>query len=251
MRTSKLAQYHDHIFDLLAGGATRQAIASGLGVPVSTLKDYIYSQEVGERDSKILIIDIETRPALAYVWEVWNQNIQPRQIVEDKGTISFAAKWRGDKSCIFYSDFHDGHEAMVEAAWDLLDEADIVVHYNGYKFDIPHLNQEFLLAGMPPPSGYYQIDLLKTIRTEFNFTSNKLDNIADKTLHARKVEHEGFDLWRKCLKGDHKAWDRMKRYNIGDVRLTEDLYNEIHPWLKNVNLPKRYAVEHKKIGDRL
>lgn len=250
MKQSRLEIYRDNIFGMLEAGFTKAAIANDLGVPRTTLRDFI-AQAGEEKDARVLIIDIETRPALAYVWDVWNQNIGPRQIVEDKATISFAAKWRGESKCHFWSDHHDGHEAMVQAAWDLLDQADIVVHYNGYKFDIPHLNQEFLLAGMAPPSGYYQLDLLKTIRTEFNFTSNKLDNIADKTLHARKVEHEGFDLWRKCLSGDGDAWNRMRRYNVGDVKLTEQLFDEIHPWIKSVNLPKKYAINHTKIGDKI
>ncbi|NIV35232.1 MAG: hypothetical protein GWN58_38990, partial [Anaerolineae bacterium] len=50
-------------------------------------------------------------------------------------------------------------EGMLEGAWELLDEADAVVHYNGKKFDIPTLNREFVKYGFTPPSPYKQIDL--------------------------------------------------------------------------------------------
>jgi hypothetical protein len=202
----------------------------------------------GIPEKRVLIIDIETRPALAYVWGVWNVNIAPQQIVEDKDIISFAARWAGTDKTVFYSDFHTGHDVMVQAAWELLDEADVVVHYNGVKFDIPHINQCFALAGLEPPSGYYQLDLLKSVRRDFNFTSNKLDNIIRQFGIGAKVEHEGFALWTKCLAGDPKAWAKMKQYNIHDVVETEALYNRLKPWVGVITHPKRYAVHHKKVG---
>ena len=36
-------------------------------------------------------------------------------------------------------------EQMVSRVHGLLDDADVVCHYNGKKFDIPTLNREFLL----------------------------------------------------------------------------------------------------------
>ena len=199
-------------------------------------------------EKRVLIIDIETRPALAYVWGVWNVNISPQQIVEDKATISFAARWHGGDKSMFYSDHHTGHDEMVAAAWELLDQADVVIHYNGVKFDIPHLNQEFALAGLEPPSGYYQLDILKSVRRDFNFSSNKLDNIIRQFGIGKKVEHEGFALWTKCLADDPKAWAKMKQYNIHDVVETEKLYDRLRPWIGVITHPKRYAIHHKKVG---
>lgn len=67
---------------------------------------------------------------------------------------------------------------MLKQIHALLNEADAVVHYNGAKFDIPTLNKEFILHGLPPPAPYKQIDLLRTARSQFKFPSNKLDYIA-------------------------------------------------------------------------
>jgi len=181
---------------------------------------------------KILVLDIETKPSLAYVWDVWNVNIQPRQLLEEKEVLCFAAKWVGSKEIIYFSTFHDGRKDMLYAAWSLLDAADAVITYNGKKFDVPHLNLEFLKAGMTPPSPFKNIDLLLTVRHQFNFTHNKLDHVADKLGIGRKLEHEGFDLWLKCMKNDKNAWKRMKKYNIQDVLLTEKLYLKILPWIE-------------------
>lgn len=153
--------------------------------------------------------------------------------------LCFAAKWFDEKKVHYASEFHNGQGIMLEALWELLDGADAVVHYNGTSFDIPHINREFVRAGYGPPSPYAQIDLWRTVRSQFRFMSNKLDSVAQALEIGSKAEHEGFDLWKKCLDGDEAAWGRMKRYNIQDVRLTEDLYTQLRPWLKghpSVNL---------------
>jgi len=181
---------------------------------------------------QILIIDIETRPNLAYVWGLWNQNIGLNQISETGQVISFAAKWHGSKNVIFKSDFHDGHEAMVQSAWELLDKADAVVHYNGKAFDIKHLNREFVVAHMPPPSPHADIDLLSTVKKSFKFPSNKLQHVATQLELGSKVQHDGFDLWLACMNNEEKAWNIMRRYNKQDVVLTEQLYDELLPWIK-------------------
>lgn len=180
---------------------------------------------------RLLIIDIETRPNLAYVWGLWNQNIGLNQIKDTGSVISFAAKWYESKSVAFHSDFHDGHDVMIQKAWELLNEADAIIHYNGRAFDIKHLNREFLLAGLPPPSPHRDIDLLSTVRQRFKFPSNKLDHIATEIGVGSKVHHEGFDLWVRCMAGDKKAWAMMKRYNVQDVRLTEQVYDVLRPWI--------------------
>lgn len=182
---------------------------------------------------RILTIDIETRPNLAYVWGLWDQNIGLNQIEETGTVISWAAKWYGDKKVHFASDHHDGHADMVRKAWELLDEADAVVGYNSKSFDMKHLNREFVLAGMPPPSPYVDIDLLTVVKQRFKFTSNKLQHIATELGLGSKVQHDGFDLWLACMKDDAKAWKTMKRYNIQDVVLTEKVYEKLRPWIKN------------------
>ena len=181
----------------------------------------------------MLFIDIETSPNLAYVWRLFNQNVSLSQLVEATQMISFAAKWRGSKRVEFYSDFHHSHEEMVEAAFGLLNAADAVVHYNGETFDVPHLNREFLLAGYGPPSTFQQIDLLRTVRKRFRFTSNKLDHVTQQLGQAGKVRHTGFDLWRDCLANDPKAWSLMRKYNKGDVTELEELYEHLLPWILN------------------
>ena len=184
-------------------------------------------------DRRILILDIETSPNLAYVFDLWQQGISPGNIREHGQVICWAAKWVGEPKVSFASDHHEGHQASIEAAYRLVDEADVIVTYNGLKFDMKHLRREFLLAEMPPPAPHKDVDLYRVVRERFKFASNKLDHVASRLEIGEKVKHAGFDLWRRCMDGDDAAWREMRRYNTHDVRLTEQLYERLLPWIHN------------------
>ncbi len=180
----------------------------------------------------ILHLDIETAPNLAYVWGLWDQNVSINQIVESGYTMSWAAKWESGGPIHFSSIHEVKPEKMVKDAWNLLDQADAVVHYNGTKFDIPTLNREFIFHGLEPPSQFKQIDLLRTVRSQFKFPSNKLDYVAQELNLGAKTKHMGMEMWRDCMAGCPKAWKLMKRYNKQDVVLTQKLYRKLMPWIK-------------------
>lgn len=132
---------------------------------------------------------------------------------------------------LFDSVHRSPRKKMIRGIYDLLQEADAVIHYNGTKFDIPTLNHEFLYDGLPPPSSYSEIDLLKTARKRFRLPSNKLDYVAQYLGLGGKVKHMGMQLWHDCMEGDDKAWKLMERYNKKDVTLLEDVYNALLPWI--------------------
>lgn len=181
---------------------------------------------------RILALDIETTPNLVYVWGLWNQDIGTHKLVEETRMLCFAAKWLGGKRVMFFSEEKDGREAMVKAAHELLNEADVVMTYNGKRFDVPHLQREFLEAGLKPPAPYDQIDLFQ-VGKQFRFPSHKLDYITKRLELAGKIEHAGFSLWTRCMAGDKKAWKQMREYNVQDVELLEKLYEIMQPWIKN------------------
>jgi len=189
---------------------------------------------------KILHLDIELAPNLATVWSIWQQNIGLSQLHDTSRMLCFAAKWHGEEQVIISSEWKEGREDMLSILHELLDEADTVVHYNGKRFDIPHINREFLEANMPPPNPYHQVDLMQVVKKSFRFVSNKLDHVASELGLGNKMEHEGHTLWLKCMGfGDYTEKERkaarniMEEYNVQDVVLLEDLYNRILPWIKS------------------
>lgn len=183
--------------------------------------------------ARTLLLDIETRPNLAYVWGLWDQRVGINQLVSNSEVICYGAKWVGQKKTYFQSVHHDGKQEMAEGIHALLDEADFVVGWNSKQFDMKNLRRTMLLAGLKPPSPWKDIDLMLTARSQFRFPSNKLDFVAGELGVGHKVQHSGFDLWIKCMAGDEKAWREMKRYQIRDVILLEPLYEKLLPWIPN------------------
>lgn len=181
---------------------------------------------------KLLFLDIETAPNKAYVWGLFDQNIAANQVEATGYILCWSAKWLGDSTMHFGSmQGKTDSLTMLRGIHKLLDEADVVIHYNGTKFDIPTLNKEFVKAKLPPPSPYKQLDMLQVCRKAFRFESNKLAFVSSALETGAKVRHEGFELWVKCMNGDPKAWERMGRYNRGDVTLLEKLYRRLRPWI--------------------
>lgn len=183
---------------------------------------------------RILLLDIETVPNLAWVWRTWMEIITPKQIVKATSMVCFAAKWYGEDKIIFDSVQESTEKAMVKRIYKLLDEADVVVHYYGEKFDVPSLNREFVKHGLTPPSPFKQVDLKRVVSNNFHLPSYKLEYVApffgagQKTDVGDKWEH-----WLACERGDKAAWKIMKDYNIQDTALLERLYNKLMPWIKN------------------
>lgn len=180
--------------------------------------------------ARILTLDIETSPHDVWAFNVWKTNIMPVHIKEPTKMLTWAAKFYGEKKVIYRS-FRD--EDFLSVLHDLFDRTDILLTYNGDKFDIPHINREFLLGGLPPPRPVASVDLLRVVKQRFSFPHNRLDYVASVILGEKKLETGGFDLWPAFMEGDQKAIRVMKRYNIGDVRLQDRLYGALRPWIKN------------------
>lgn len=182
---------------------------------------------------KILYLDIEISPTLVTVWGLFNQNIGINQIHGNSEVLSWAAAWRGDKYVHYASLRTHSKEELLAEIYDMLNEADVVVTYNGDRFDLKILNQEFALLGFPPPAPYKSLDLIKTMKKQFRGTSNKLAYWLDRFDLPAKKEHRGYQLWLDCMDGKVAAFKELEEYNIGDITSLEALYERIIPWIRN------------------
>lgn len=188
---------------------------------------------------KILFYDIEWKPATAYVWKMWDENISPDQLLDPGGLLCFSAKWNDKSPVIFYSEWEHSHQTMVEALHALFEEADALVTYNGDKYDNKKSMGEFVLAGLKPPPQITSIDLLKVVK-RFGFVMNRLAYIGPLLKIGKKIKNEGFMLWRSVMDGDKGAQKRMKAYCIQDSLLLVQLYDKVKPFMTN----------HPFLGDR-
>lgn len=199
---------------------------------------------------KILLLDIETAPIIAHVWKLWDNNVGLNQIEHDWFILSWSAKWLDSKK-VFYQDLRGKvkkrcDKSLLKGLWKLLDEADIVLHQNGKKFDIPKINARFVINGFKPTSHYRQLDLRDIVKKKFGFTSGKLEYITN-TLNTKykKLKHNkfaGHDMWTECLKDNIKAWREMEKYNKHDVLALEESYKILRAWDNTIN----FQVYHEQ-----
>jgi hypothetical protein len=179
---------------------------------------------------KILTLDIETGPNTAYVWHLFGDYVSLDKLQSSTQMLTWSAKFLGDKE-VHYREITD--PSFLLDLYLLLEEADAVVTFNGDNFDMKHINREFVEAGFKPVRPCASIDLYKAVKQNFKFPSNKLDYVAQRLLGIRKLDTGGMGLWTAFLDGCPKARNKMRRYNIRDVRITERLYRKLRPWIKN------------------
>jgi hypothetical protein len=187
--------------------------------------------------AKILVWDVETSPNLGYTWAKWQQDVI--RFKEQWALLSVAWKWYGESKThvLALNDFPDYQKGNLDdrrltiELHKLLDSADITIAHNGDRFDMRKAQARFIVHGLTPPSPSKQIDTLKAARKAFLFNSNTLDDLGAVLGVGRKVSTGGFDLWLSCMSGDEDAWNRMKKYNKQDVRLLEDVYTRLRPWI--------------------
>ena len=184
---------------------------------------------------KILLFDIETAPMEVYVWNCQEQRIHISQIIKDWFILSWSAKWLFEPEIIHDTitpkEIKTGNDKrIVKHLWKMLDTADVILAHNLISFDRKKANTRFLKYGLGHPAPYQTIDTLQVARKEFKVSSNKLDYLC-RFLGLDVKIHTGFDLWKDCLKGDKEALARMDKYCQNDVKILEELYLKLRPYI--------------------
>lgn len=220
-------------------GSQRKA-AAALGLHSRTVERRLarMNDEGIKQGPRILFVDIETAPIRAAVWRIWQENVGLEQIETDWHLLSYSAKWMGEDQ-VFYDDQSraenvEDDTSLLAQLHSLLDEADVVIAHNGRKFDVPKIRARLLIAGFKPPKPFKIIDTLDVAKKQFGFTSNKLAWLSEILLENKKEEHKefpGFKLWAECLRGNKRAWQEMKKYNVQDTIALEELYLRFRPWI--------------------
>ena len=182
---------------------------------------------------KRLFIDIEAAPAKAYIWGLKTRYVPLDHVAEDGYILCFSYWWEGEEDMGFYSLWDHGYERMIQAAWELLEEADHVITFNGKSYDIPMLQTGFLTERLGPPAPYYHTDLYQETK-QFRTLSSSLKYYLRILGMENKLEHKGMELWTGCMQGVKEDQAVMEEYNFQDVEIMPELYAELYPWMKGV-----------------
>jgi len=191
---------------------------------------------------RVLVVDVETAPAGAWVYSLWNQNIGLKQVHTKPYMLSWASRWLDEPAseCLYE---WAGDEGAYERLWDRLDKATHVLHFNGKSFDEKWVNHELIklrVRGRKPYSPVVTIDLLTQSKRIQRSLSNKLQFLSTDLLGLEgKIEANALDLFIQMQSDDPKVVERararMERYCKQDVNLLPKYYREILPWLKGIS----------------
>jgi len=107
-------------------------------------------------------------------------------------------------------------EADFNRLWPILEQADMLITWNGNHFDIPLLNKYY-------PGDLMKIKSLDMMKEVQNVLGRrlKLDTVAEATLGCNKIAHgiEAVEWWHKG------EVDKVIKYCTDDVRITKKLYD--------------------------
>ncbi|KKL98714.1 hypothetical protein LCGC14_1821630, partial [marine sediment metagenome] len=186
---------------------------------------------------KVLLLDIETAQILMKGWRSGQQFIHENRIMNDPYIICWQAKWLYDShymgACVTPKEaVARNDKRILQEAWALVDEADMIIGHNVEKFDLNTLNAHFAKHDMMPPRLYQTIDTLAHSRRVFRLPSQKLDYLT-KFFKLPEKLRTNIWLWDDCENGDEDALKRMFRYCKRDVGGLEELYLKIRPWMKS------------------
>lgn len=190
------------------------------------------------KQPKILIWDIETSYILAHTFSLYPERIHPANVVEDWRIHSIAWKWHGKKRVYSVVEENRCDKNVLEAVYEVLCEADYLVHHNGDAFDLKKFNARLVRHKLPPLPPIKTVDTLKKVRAILKDTSHRLDCLGDYYEVGRKISNSP-KLWTRAFFGEKKALAEMVKYNRQDVVLLENVFDTIRPYIKhdiNLNL---------------
>ena len=196
---------------------------------------------------KVLLWDIETAPIQACVWGLFQQDIHHDSIIHDWFVICASYKWLDEKEVHAVSvgkKFRDDKK-VIQALYQVLCEADVIVGHNGDAFDLKKFNARAIFHGLPPIPHKQTVDTLKTARRHFKFTSNRLDYLGQFLGVGKKMDTPK-GLWMRALFGDREAIDTMVRYCKQDVLLLEKVYHKLRPHMRNHPNHNLYSPKEEK-----
>ena len=181
--------------------------------PQQEAKLFGYDQEQIKR----LFFDIETSPYLGYFWSLFPKSISYDMIEEPMKVICISYKWEGEEK-IHRLNWDKGCDKQMIADFiNVMNEADEIIAHNGDKYDVRVLRTRAVFHRLPMMPKYRSLDTLKKSRSHFRFPSNRLDAIAKYLGVQPKVNHEGWSMWERCVKGDLQALEDMGNYCDGDI----------------------------------
>lgn len=183
-------------------------------------------------NKKVLLWDIERFPGVYYGWSRFDPPFNQKEV----STMSLICyKWLGEDEVHTIAFNKKQHAAnprnekiLIKKMLKVMNKADVLVGYNGDKFDWKKFNSGVIKYGLKPAKKPKLVDPLKMIKREASFDSHRLgDMCAELGVHMKAETEKGL-----FIKSMHswKSYEALADYCRHDVLALEDLFKKILPY---------------------
>lgn len=120
-------------------------------------------------------------------------------------------------------------EYILRKAFEVMNEADVVITWYGSGHDLPFLNTRLSQLGLYLDPKIKHIDLYKTARSKMRMSSNSLNAVA-KFFGVEEKTKVSMQLWADCWQGNYDSLMTMAAYCRQDCNVLESVYFHIRPF---------------------
>lgn len=146
--------------------------------------------------------------------------------------IYFAGAWEGEGEHTHTRD--DGpnciacRDHIAAVSWELYNDADIVVTFNGKKADNRWVADDWAEAGLPPVRPWKDADLYAAARSRFAFEYKSLAHLTKRLGIPGKTDKYDAERAEDAYMGDPRAQAYLRKYNGGDIAATREALRRLH-----------------------
>lgn len=246
----KYQSWHKDCIELSEKGLSGRKIAKQLGMGKTQVNDTLKAYREGtlelsepeKKEVRYLYWDLENSFMQGYFFGIWQVNIPISQVTKHSHLLTAAWAVNDEEPQgirVTPEDVKTGNDLeVVVKLIEAINDCDVIVTFNGKRFDVKKLNTRALFWGLPPCVMPKHIDLMQDAKRLFSFPSNSMQNVSQYLGLDGKIATGGSRLWQRCAEYENydvcqNALEEMLTYNIQDIVATRDLHKRFMGWSKN------------------
>ena len=246
----KYQSWHKDCISLSEKGLSGRKIAKQLDMGKTQVNDVLKayregSLELSQPEPKkinVLYWDLESSLMGTLTFGIWNQNISGNRITKHSHLLSNSWAFNDEPPQgvrLSPEDVAEGNDLLVVIdTIRAIEKSDLIISFNGKKFDVPLLKTRALLHGLPPIKFPPHLDLMQEAKRNFRFPSNSMQNISLYLGEHGKLATSGRNLWERCYHFQNyddcnDALAQMLEYGLRDIDATRDLHKRLQGWFKS------------------
>lgn len=246
----KYQSWHKDCIELREKGMSGRKIAKQLGMGKTQVNDMLKAYREGvlelsqpePKKLNVLYFDLESSLMGTLTFGIWNQNISGNRITKHSHLLSNSWAFNDEPPQgvrLSPDDVAESNDLLVVVdTIRAIEKADLIVSFNGKRFDVPLLKTRALFHGLPPIKFPPHLDLMQEAKKNFRFPSNSMQNISLYLGEHGKLATSGRNLWERCYHYQNyddcnDALAQMLEYGLQDIDATRDLHKRLQGWFKS------------------